>query len=118
MKLWLFYALISALCAVIMAMFLIIIVLFQGNIANISEIFSDKKALFFIACSGIAGASSWLFYFLALKHGQVSQVAPIDKLSVVFAVLLAIIFFGERVSFVHGIGIALIAIGSLILAIF
>ena len=142
MKLWLFYALLSAVCAafvsifgkvglegldsnaatavraVIMAVFLISIVLFQGNISNISEIFADRKALFFIACSGIAGALSWLFYFLALKHGQVSQVAPIDKLSVVFAVLLAIILFGENVSFFKGIGIALIAIGSLILAIF
>ncbi|MBR1397357.1 MAG: EamA family transporter [Selenomonadaceae bacterium] len=142
MKLWLFYALLSAVCAafvsifgkvglegldsnaatsvraVIMAVFLIFIVLFQGNISNISEIFSDRKALFFIACSGIAGAASWLFYFLALKHGQVSQVAPIDKLSVVFAVLLAIILFGERVSFFKGIGIVFIAIGSLIVAIF
>ncbi|MBR1859229.1 MAG: EamA family transporter [Selenomonadaceae bacterium] len=78
MKLWLFYALLSAVCAafvsifgkvglegldsnaatsvraVIMAVFLIFIVLFQGNISNISEIFSDRKALFFIACSGIA----------------------------------------------------------------
>ena len=72
----------------------------------------------FIACSGIAGAMSWLFYFLALKHGQVHQVAPIDKLSVVMAVLLAVIIFDEEVSAAHWIGITLIAVGSLIIAVF
>ena len=61
---------------------------------------------------------SWLFYFLALKVGKISQVAPIDKLSVVFAVIFAIIFLGEKVSIIHGIGIFLIAVGGLIIAIF
>ena len=70
------------------------------------------------ALSGIAGATSWLFYFLALKTGQVSQVAPIDKLSVVFSVLLAIALFGEHVSAIHALAIALIAAGGLMLAIF
>ena len=55
----------------------------------------DKKGLLFVALSGIAGATSWLFYFLALKYGPVSKVAPIDKLSVVFAVILAVILLGE-----------------------
>ena len=51
-------------------------------------------------------------------RGDVTQVAPIDKLSVVFAVLIALIFFGEHVSLMHGIAIALIAAGGLMLAIF
>lgn len=55
----------------------------------------------FVALSGIAGAVSWLFYFMALKYGKVSQVAPIDKLSVVFAVILGILLFGKKVSFLH-----------------
>ena len=55
---------------------------------------------------------------MALKEGAVSQVAPIDKLSVVFAVLLAILIFGDKISVLHGVAIALIAAGGLILAIF
>ncbi|WP_301861218.1 EamA family transporter, partial [uncultured Megasphaera sp.] len=76
------------------------------------------KPLFFIILSGIAGASSWLFYFMALKTGPVSQVAPIDKLSVVLSVLFAVVFLGEHVSLVHGIAIACIAIGGLLLVVF
>ena len=142
MKTWLFYALLSALSAafvsifgkvglkgldsnaatavrsIIMATFLIGVVIVQGKLGNISEVFADKKSFLFIVLSGIAGATSWLFYFLALKYGEVSKVAPVDKLSVVFAVILAVIIFGESVSLIHAIAIALIAIGGLILAIY
>lgn len=108
----------TAVRSVIMAVFLVGVVAVQGHLGNMSAVFADKKALCFVALSGIAGATSWLFYFLALKVGKVSQVAPIDKLSVVFAVLLAIVIFGERVSLLHGLAIALIAVGGLILAVF
>ena len=142
MESWLFYALLSALSAamvsifgkiglqgvdsnaatavraVIMAVFLVGVVVIQGNLSHLPEVFADKKALLCIALSGIAGAVSWLFYFLALKMGRVSQVAPVDKLSVVFAVLLAMLLFGERVSLVHGLAIGMIAVGGLLLAIF
>ena len=89
----------------------------EGNFSHMAEVLQDKKGLLFVALSGIAGATSWLFYFLALKYGPVSKVAPIDKLSVVFAVILAIILFGEKVSLVHACAIAMIAAGGLILAI-
>lgn len=142
MRLWLIYALLSALCAafvsifgkagltgldssaatavraVIMALFLIGVVIAEGHAGNLSQVFADTKALAFVFLSGIAGALSWLFYFMALKEGAVSQVAPIDKLSVVFAVLLAILIFGDKISVLHGVAIALIAAGGLILAIF
>ena len=142
MSSWLIYALLSALCAafvsifgkmgvagldssaatavraVIMAVFLVGVVVAEGHTANLPQVFADRKALLFVALSGIAGALSWLFYFLALKEGTVTQVAPIDKLSVVFAVVIAVIVFGERVSFLHGVAIAFIAAGGLILAIF
>ncbi len=108
----------TAVRAIIMAMFLIAVVIFQGNVDKFSTVLADKKALLFVACSGIAGAMSWLFYFLALKNGNVSQIAPIDKLSVVFAVILAILIFNEKISLIHGFGIALIAIGGLILVLF
>ena len=142
MSSWLIYALLSALCAafvsifgkmgvagldssaatavraVIMAVFLVGVVVAEGHTADLPQVFADRKALLFVALSGIAGALSWLFYFLALKEGTVTQVAPIDKLSVVFAVVIAVIVFGERVSFLHGVAIAFIAVGGLILAIF
>jgi len=107
----------TAIRSVIMALFLIGVVSFQGNLGKIPEIFSQRKALLFIVLSGLAGATSWLFYFLALKTGKVSQVGPIDKLSVVIATVLAIIFFGEKLSLVNGIGVALIAIGVILTAL-
>ena len=142
MSSWLVYALLSALCAafvsifgkvgvagldssaatavraVIMAVFLVGVVVAEGHTADLPQVFADTKALAFVALSGVAGALSWLFYFMALKDGDVTQVAPIDKLSVVFAVLIAVIFFGEQVSFLHGVAIVLIAAGGLMLAIF
>lgn len=142
MKPWLFYALLSAVSAafvsifgkmglagldsnaatavraVIMAAFLVGVVAVEGHGAGVAAVFADRRALLWIALSGIAGALSWLFYFLALKYGKVSEVAPIDKLSVVFAVLLAVVLFGERVSALHAVAIGLIAAGGLILAVF
>ena len=142
MSSWLIYALLSALCAafvsifgkvgvagldssaatavraVIMAVFLVGVVIAEGHTADLPQVFADRKALLFVALSGIAGALSWLFYFLALKDGAVTQVAPIDKLSVVFAVVIAVLIFGERVSFMHGVAIAMIAAGGVILVLF
>ncbi|MDX7997650.1 EamA family transporter [Xenorhabdus sp. Reich] len=107
----------TAIRAVIMALFLVGVVVLQGKVNLISEVLSNRKALLFILLSGVAGALSWLFYFLAIKHGKVSQVAPIDKLSVVFAVILAVILFGEKISLVAATGVALITVGALMVAL-
>ncbi|MBD1226124.1 EamA family transporter [Xenorhabdus griffiniae] len=107
----------TAIRAVIMALFLTGVVIVQGKLNLISEILANRKALLFILLSGIAGALSWLFYFLAIKHGNVSQVAPVDKLSVVFAVILAVILFGEKISLVTCGGIVLITLGALMVAL-
>lgn len=107
----------TAIRAVIMALFLVGVVVVQGKFNLISEIIENRKALFFIALSGIAGALSWLFYFMAIKNGQVSQVAPIDKLSVVFAVIFAVILFGEKISLIAAGGVALITVGALMVAL-
>ena len=107
----------TAIRAVIMALFLVGVVAVQGKFNLISEIIENRKALFFIALSGIAGALSWLFYFMAIKNGQVSQVAPIDKLSVVFAVIFAVILFGEKISLIAAGGVALITVGALMVAL-
>jgi len=80
----------------------------RGELAAISW-----KAWFFLALSGLATGLSWLCYFRALQLGEVSQVAPIDKLSVVVAIALSFLFFGERLSPREGIGVALIVVGGL-----
>ncbi|MFD2700726.1 EamA family transporter [Paenibacillus shunpengii] len=107
----------TAIRSVIMALFLIGVIAVQGKFAEVGEILTQKKALSFIVLSGVAGALSWLFYFLALKYGKVSQVGPIDKFSVVIAVILAVVFLGEKISWLNGIGVALIALGAILVAI-
>ncbi|SMQ77439.1 transporter family protein [Bacillus sp. OV166] len=106
----------TAIRAIIMAIFLMGVVIFEGNLGKIPGIIGEKRTLLFIVLSGVAGATSWLFYFMALKVGKVSQVATVDKLSVVIATLLAIFFFGEKLSLVNGIGVALIALGVIMTA--
>ena len=69
----------------------------------------------FLTLSGLATGASWLAYFKALQIGSASQVAPIDKLSVVLVVVFAVMFLGERPSFREWIGIALIASGVVML---
>ena len=66
--------------------------------------------------SGLATGLSWLCYFRALQLGEASQVAPVDKLSVVIAIALAAIFLRERVTWHHWAEGLLILCGSLILA--
>ncbi|WDH96510.1 EamA family transporter [Paenibacillus urinalis] len=107
----------TAIRSVIMALFLVGVIAVQGKFAEVGEILTQKKALSFIVLSGVAGALSWLFYFLALKYGKVSQVSPIDKISVVIAVILAVVFLGEKISWLNGIGVALIALGAILVAI-
>lgn len=107
----------TAIRSVIMALFLVGVIAVQGKFAEVGEILTQKKALSFIVLSGVAGALSWLFYFLALKYGKVSQVSPIDKFSVVIAVILAVVFLGEKISWLNGMGVALIALGAILVAI-
>ena len=69
----------------------------------------------FLALSAVATGLSWLFYFKALQLGVVSKVAPIDKLSVPIAMILAMVFLGEPVTFKVLLGGGLITLGSLVL---
>lgn len=70
----------------------------------------------FLALSGLATGLSWLCYFRALQLGQASQVAPIDKLSVVFVLGLAALFLGETLTLRSALGAALIVAGAIVLA--
>ena len=75
----------------------------------------DRTTWTFLLLSGIATGLSWLCYFRALQLSEVSKVAPIDKLSVVIAVVLSIFIFGEKVNLREGFGIGLIVTGALLL---
>ena len=69
------------------------IVLFRGEAKDMANI--NKYSLAFLILSGLATGFSWIFYFKAIQTGNVSQVALIDKLSVVLTIILAAIFLGE-----------------------
>jgi len=89
------------------------IILANGETKGIHSI--SKQGIFFLIISGIATGLSWLFYFKALQSGQVSQVATIDKLSVVLTIILAIIFLGESLNAKTAIGASLIITGTLVI---
>jgi transporter family protein len=80
--------------------------------------FTDRGDIVYLIISGICTGLSWLCYYRALQLGQVSKVAPIDKLSVVFAIILGVLVLGEKLSPATVIGGGLIVAGSLVIAIF
>lgn len=75
----------------------------------------SKTNWIFLALSGIATGLSWIFYFKALQIGQVSQVAPVDKLSVAIAIVLSFVFLGEPLTLKTGLGAGLIVAGTIVL---
>ncbi|MCF7530408.1 EamA family transporter [Neisseria lisongii] len=79
------------------------------------EGFSGKNWLFLVL-SGLATGASWLAYFKALQLGNASQVAPVDKLSLVLVALLAVVFLKERPSTQEWAGLGLVTAGVLLLA--
>jgi len=77
-----------------------------------------RKSWIYLALSGLATGLSWICYFRALSLGPASKVAPIDKLSVVFVILLAWPVLGESMTLGKAVGGSLIAIGAVVLSIF
>jgi transporter family protein len=75
------------------------------------------KALLFLLLSGLATGASWVCYFRALKIGDASKVAPVDKISVVLVALFAVAFLHERPSVRDWLGILMVGSGVLMLAI-
>ncbi|HNR48879.1 MAG TPA: EamA family transporter [Bacteroidia bacterium] len=134
---WWFYAILSAVFASLTAIFakigvadihsnlatairtlivfvmLWVIVIVRGETKGISSI--SKQGVFFLIASGIATGLSWLFYFKAIKIGNVSQVAPVDKLSLALTIILAVVFLGESLTLKTAIGAALILAGTLVM---
>ncbi len=135
---WFYWALLSAVFAALTAIFakvgiqgvdsdlatlirtvIIIIVLsafvaYTGKWANPLEL--SPKTWLFLGLSGLATGASWVCYFRALKTGDASKVAPVDKLSLVLVAVFAFAFLGERPSLREWSGIAMVAGGVLLLA--
>ncbi len=138
MQVWVIYALLSAVFAalvaifgkmglknidstlattvrsVIMAAFLVLVSLSLKKTALLNTI--EGKALLFIVLSGIAGAISWLFYFYAIKEGSASTASAIDRLSIVFVFIVAVIFLGENFAWGAALCACVIVLGALFMS--
>ena len=84
----------------------------QSGLSSISQ-----KSWLFLILSGLATGASWLCYYKALQLGDVSRVVPIDKLSVVFTLVLAFFFVHEEFTLKSAIGTALLAAGTLVMVV-
>lgn len=89
------------------------IVIFGCHFSEVKDV--SRNTWVFLVFSGLSTGLSWLFYFKAIQLGDVSRVAPIDKLSVVITILLAFLFLHEQPSLKVVIGAVLIASGSIFL---
>lgn len=101
----------TAIIIVVLSMF----VVFTGKWTN--PLGLSPKTWLFLGLSGLATGASWVCYFRALKVGHVSQVAPVDKFSLVLAAVFAYVFLEERPSSQEWLGILMIAGGVLLLAL-
>ncbi|PTL30980.1 hypothetical protein AXF23_07650 [Prevotella sp. oral taxon 313] len=91
------------------------IVIFGSHLNEMKDV--SRNTWFFLIISGLSTGLSWLFYFKAIQLGNVSRVAPIDKLSVVITMLLAFLFLHEQPSIKVILGALLIAVGSIFMII-
>jgi transporter family protein len=136
---WIFWALLSAVFAALTAIFakiglegvdsdlatlvrtgVIVILLacfvyFAGKWSNPFEL--SPRTWGFLVLSGLATGASWVCYFRALKIGEASKVAPVDKLSLVLVAVFAFVFLHERPAGREWLGIAMVAAGVLVLAL-
>ena len=85
----------------------------KGSAGSIGML--SRQNFIFLGLSGVATGLSWIFYFKALQIGKVSQVAPVDKLSVAIAIILSVLFLGEALTWKNAIGAVLIISGTVVL---
>ena len=136
---WLFWALLSAVFAALTAIFakiglqgvdsdlatlvrtvviFFVLATFVVAMGKWSNPFAlPSRTWLFLVLSGLATGASWVCYFRALKIGEASKVAPVDKLSVVLVALFAVLLLGERPSLREWSGIALVTLGVAVLAL-
>lgn len=104
----------TAVRAVVMAVFLVGVALASGS-TGVAEI--NGRALLLITLSGLAGALSWLFYFMAIKNGRVPAVIAIDKTSVALAIFLSWLVLGSKMDLKTVLGAVLIVIGTILVSL-
>ena len=90
-----------------------IMVLIAGSAPTIADL--SAKTWIFLVLSGLATGASWLCYFRALQLGDVNKVVPIDKSSTILTILLALIFLGEKITWLKGAAIVLIGAGTFLM---
>lgn len=105
----------TAVRTAVVLVFATAIVLTTGEVNGLRQL--SSRTWLFLASSGIATGLSWLCYFRALQLGQASQVAPIDKLSVVLVLVFAAIFLGEALTWKTVVGGGLITAGAVVLTL-
>lgn len=104
--------------SIVMALFLIIASFSLKKFDGFSFHSMVLKDWILIILAGIAGAMSWLFYFMALKSGNATKVVAIDRLSLVFVAILAFVFLGETLNWQEMIGVAMMVGGAIIVSVF
>lgn len=90
-------------------------VFITGTQNGITEI--SKKSWIFLIISGLSTGVSWLCYYKALQTGEASKVVPIDKMSVVITLILAVLFLGEKLTVKSVLGAVIITAGTLIMVL-
>jgi transporter family protein len=99
---------------IVILMTLALILMVTGQFQSPGTI--SGRTYVFLVLSGLATGGSWICYFRALKVGQAAQVAPVDKLSVVLVALFGVMFLGEKLTMPNWLGVALIALGAVLVA--
>jgi len=105
----------TAVRAIVMTVFMVGFVVAMGKGPQLTQLTS--KDMVFIVLSGVAGAISWLLYFAALKMADASKVAPVDRASLLFVLVLSALLLGEQITLKTALAGTLIFIGVLLLAI-
>jgi transporter family protein len=100
--------------AFIMFIFLLLVAFATGKTSTAGF---DHRALLLVALSGISGALSWLFYFMAIKNGRTTAVIAIDKTSIALAIILAWLVLGEKMDFKTAVGAVLIVLGAVLVSL-
>ena len=103
----------TALRTSVVVVFSWLMVLISGAAGDLTAI--TGRTMAFLVLSGLATGASWLCYFRALQLGDVNQVVPVDKSSIILTVVLAFIVFGETVSALKCVALALIGAGTLLM---
>lgn len=103
----------TAIRTIVVLLFAWIMVFAVGSQGTIGSI--PPRSLVFLVLSGLATGASWLCYFYALQRGPIDKVVPIDKSSTIITILLAAVLLGETITPVKGVGVVLIAIGTLLM---